>query len=404
MIVYEVGSFRLCVERRTLTHSGKSIVAGAKVVETLIALVESSGSAVSKEALMKRLWPDRFVEESNLAQNVYVLRKIFRLYGDETSIETVPEYGYRLRAHVRRATGAPTAFAIEPRRPRVAWPRIASTAVVAALGLAFALYAGSAGAPKPAPLSAEGARLYAIGRYYWNLRSAAGVESSMRYFARVIDLDPSSPLGYVGLADANESMGDYCYGSHRPSVYFARARVYAVEALSLDPDSAPAHAALALVQLHAGRTTAAAAEFRRAIGADPQYAPAHGWYGIALARQGYLRESWAQLSLSARLDPLSVATLTWMSRVAFTDGRLTDAAMYRAEAAELSPQLAARPSPPPNHPAWASIEDGEHAPPTESRRAAYLRHETIFTARAARRAADRAGSGHTVGAGNSYQR
>jgi DNA-binding winged helix-turn-helix (wHTH) protein len=362
MIVYEVGSFRLCVERRALTRSGKSVVAGAKVVETLIALVESSGNAVSKDALMQRLWPNRFVEESNLAQNVYVLRKIFRLYGDETSIETVPGYGYRLRAHVRRATGVPAAPAIEPHARLVAWPRIASIALVTALGVAFALYVGSTGAPNPAPLSAEGARLYAIGRYYWSLRSATGVENSMRYFARVIDLDPTSPLGYVGMADANESMGDYCYGSHRPSVYFARARAYAVEALSLDPDSAPAHASLGLVELHAGRAIAAVAEFRRAIAADPQYAPGHEWYGIALARQGYLRDGWAQLNLAARLDPLSVATLTWMSRVAFGDGRLADAATYRAEAAELSPQLAARPSPPPNHPAWASIEDGEHAP------------------------------------------
>lgn len=402
MIVYEVGSFRLWVERRTLMRLGKLVEAGPKVVETLLALAESAGDAVSKEALMERIWPDRFVEESNLAQNVYVLRKIFRLYGDEASIETVPGCGYRLRAEVRRATHSPAAAATESHRRRYAWPRIASIALVAALGIAFASYAASTGAPKPAPLSAEGARLYAIGRYYWNLRSAAGVENSMRYFARVIDLDPASPLGYVGLADANESMGDYCYGSHRPSVYFARARVYAVEALALDPDSAPPHATLGLVELHAGQMATAAAEFRRAIAADPRYAPGHEWYGIALARQGNLREGWAQLSLAARLDPLSVATLTWMSRVAFSDGRLMDAAMYRAEARELSPQLAARPSPPPNHPAWASIEDGEHAPPTESRRAAYIRHETIFTARAARRAADRPGSGLTGGIGDPY--
>ncbi|HEY6326484.1 MAG TPA: winged helix-turn-helix domain-containing protein [Candidatus Cybelea sp.] len=401
MIVYEVGSFRVCVERRTLTHAGSSVVAGAKVVETLIALIESSGSAISKQALMERLWPGRFVEESNLAQNIHVLRKIFRLYGDEASIETVPGHGYRLRADVRRATGAPAASAAEPHRPRAAWPRAASIAAVTALGVAFAFYAGSAGAPQSAPLSAEGARLYAIGRYYWNLRSAAGVENSMRYFARVIDLDPASPLGYVGLADANESMGDYCYGSHRPRVYFARARVYAVEALALDPDSAPAHATLGLVELHARRTAAAAAELRRAIVADPEYAPGHEWYGIALARQNHMRESWVQLNLAARLDPLSVSTLSWMSRVALSDGRHADAATYRAEAAELSPQLAARPNPPRNHPAWASIEDGEHAPKTESRRAAYIRHETILTVRT-RRAADRPGRSRSGGPGDPY--
>src|SRR5262249_30008678 len=89
-------------------------------------------------------------------------------------------------------------------------------------------------------LSDNGARLYQIGRYYWNLRTRDGVEKSLSYFAQVVDNDPKSARGYAALADANATMGDYRYGSQTPTVYFARARGYAEKALSLDPNSAEA--------------------------------------------------------------------------------------------------------------------------------------------------------------------
>lgn len=377
MRVYEIGHFHLWVERRLLMHRGKPVSVGPKAVETLLVLAESAGEAISKEVLMERLWPGRFVEESNLAQNIYVLRKTFRSFGGADPIETVTGYGYRL-ATAARAMPDPLAIPATQRRPaRLGWVAAALVAVALTSSLAIFGIRGVHHQAGPTALSDEAARLYAIGRYYWNLRTADGVQKSMQYFREVIDREPASPLGYVGMADAYESIGDYCYGTHRPRFYFARARAFAAKALLLDAQSAAAHATFGFVALHAGQDAVALAELRRAISLDPSYAPAHEWYGIALARANKIRGAWRELRLAAHLDPLSVATMTWLSRLANREHRLAEASVYRKEAAEMSPELTHRQSPP-GHPSWASIENTEHLGPTVLGVPAYRGHETLM--------------------------
>src|SRR2546425_626488 len=68
--VYEFGSFRLDAADGTLARNGVPVPMAPKVGETLLVLVEHAGSVVTKERLMARVWPDTFVEESNLAQNI----------------------------------------------------------------------------------------------------------------------------------------------------------------------------------------------------------------------------------------------------------------------------------------------------------------------------------------------
>lgn len=397
MRVYEVGPFQLHVERRALLHRGSAVAIGAKAVEMLSALIESN-SPVTKEALMDRLWPNRFVEESNLAQNVYMLRKVFQRYGCADPIETLPGLGYRIAIPARRLAD-PAGVPVRRRFVGAAAIRMAVFgAALCCAALAFAIEHPAGGRTSPAALSDEGARLYAIGRYYWNLRTERGIAQSMRYFAAVIDSDPQNPLGYVGMADANESMGDYCYGIHRPDVYFARARAYARQGLQLNPQSAPADATLGFVALHQGQRALAAAELRRAIALDPSYASAHEWYGIALARQRNAAGASAQLHLAARLDPLSVPTMAWLSRLAYRAGRFDEGTAYRKEAFEMSPELSRRWHPP-GHPTWASIED---VGPTAPRAAAYTGHEISLRSRSS--GADRSsGSGVHAGPDGPYK-
>lgn len=76
MTVYEFGDFRLEAAHLMLYRNLEEISIAPKQVETLLALVERSGEIVSKDELMKRLWANSFVEESNLSQNIYTLRKI----------------------------------------------------------------------------------------------------------------------------------------------------------------------------------------------------------------------------------------------------------------------------------------------------------------------------------------
>jgi DNA-binding winged helix-turn-helix (wHTH) protein len=374
MTIYEVGPFQLHAQRRALLYRGTAPPIGAKAVETLLALVESGGEVVSKERLMERLWPDRFVEESNLTQNVYVLRKLFQRYGGADPIETHAGVGYRLAIPSRPVAVRPATSRKSNLPARLTRFAVAAAALSCVLVIFGVEHTGGDRA-MPSALSDEGARLYAIGRYYWNLRSPRGVALSMRYFSAVIDRDPQSPLGYLAMADANVSMGDYCYGIHRPSVYFARARAYVGQALELDSQSAPAHATSGFVALHERHRTLALSELRRAIALDPNYAPAHQWYGIALARERRFAEGTLQLREAARLDPLSVVTMRWLSRLAYRDAKLREAIAYRDEAAQISPDLARR-THPSGHPEWASIEGKVALGPTEKAPAAYARHES----------------------------
>ena len=102
---YRFGSFRLDPAKRLLLRGQSSVPLMPKAFDTLLVLVESRGRLVGKEELMKILWPDSFVEEANLAQNVAVLRKALGDSPEEHRyILTVPGRGYRFAAKVSEET------------------------------------------------------------------------------------------------------------------------------------------------------------------------------------------------------------------------------------------------------------------------------------------------------------
>lgn len=95
--IYRFGAFRLDATVKVLLKDGEPVHAPRKAVETLLALVESTGQVLTKEELMTRLWPDRVVNEANLAQNIAVVRKAMQVErGTPGYIETFPGAGYRV--------------------------------------------------------------------------------------------------------------------------------------------------------------------------------------------------------------------------------------------------------------------------------------------------------------------
>lgn len=98
---YQFGRFRVDAAERRLVRDGEPVLLPPKTFDTLLALVEHSGHLVQKDELMKTVWPDAFVEENNLTQHVYVLRKVLGEGNGEKYIETVPRIGYRFTADVR---------------------------------------------------------------------------------------------------------------------------------------------------------------------------------------------------------------------------------------------------------------------------------------------------------------
>ena len=95
------GPFRLDVAERLLLRDGEPITLPPKAFETLLVLVQNSGRLITKRDLMNRLWPDAFVEEANLANNISLIRKVLDDDRQEGKyIETVPKSGYRFVAAV----------------------------------------------------------------------------------------------------------------------------------------------------------------------------------------------------------------------------------------------------------------------------------------------------------------
>jgi DNA-binding winged helix-turn-helix (wHTH) protein/TolB-like protein/Flp pilus assembly protein TadD len=106
---YEFGRFRLDAAERVLLRDSEFVPLTPKVFDILLALVERGGRIVEKDELMKRVWPDTFVEEGNLTQNVSVLRKALgESSGGPQFIETIPRRGYRFVGTVREARDGQT--------------------------------------------------------------------------------------------------------------------------------------------------------------------------------------------------------------------------------------------------------------------------------------------------------
>lgn len=112
--IYEFGPFHLDVAERVLRREGVPIALTPKALETLIVLVEHSGHIVEKDALMKAIWPDAFVEEGSLTRNISVLRKILNNGQEgEPYIETLPRRGYRFTSSVKRLTAGEDEIVVE---------------------------------------------------------------------------------------------------------------------------------------------------------------------------------------------------------------------------------------------------------------------------------------------------
>ena len=93
---YDFGSFRVDPAQRVLLRDGRPVALQPKAFEILLFLVRNPGRLITKEELLSAIWPELVVEESNLSQNIFLLRKAL---GDGESghrcIVTLPRRGYQ---------------------------------------------------------------------------------------------------------------------------------------------------------------------------------------------------------------------------------------------------------------------------------------------------------------------
>jgi DNA-binding winged helix-turn-helix (wHTH) protein len=113
--VLAFGRWRLLPRSRRLLADDAPVPLGSRAFDLLLALVEARGALMTKDELLRRVWPGTVVEENNLQVQVAVLRKVF---GEDAPglIGTVPGRGYRFTGVVSDASPA----AAEPDAPPVA--------------------------------------------------------------------------------------------------------------------------------------------------------------------------------------------------------------------------------------------------------------------------------------------
>jgi DNA-binding winged helix-turn-helix (wHTH) protein len=106
---YEFEQYRLDPAERLLTRDGQSIPLTPKATDILLILLKHAGQVVEKEKLINEVWPDTFVEESNVTQNIFTLRRALRSDSSGPKyIETVARRGYRFVATVKKVQAKTT--------------------------------------------------------------------------------------------------------------------------------------------------------------------------------------------------------------------------------------------------------------------------------------------------------
>ena len=177
---YQFGAFWLDAARRTLCRGGERVAMTARAFDVLLALVERAGETVDKDELLRIVWPDAVVEESNLTQQVFVIRRLLGTPpGHAGYIVTVPRRGYRFVAPVTRA-------AVEPSVP----PDSAAPAPVPmphTFRLAVPL-------PPDAPLAPVAARALSVSPDGRTIVYVAGGAAGSRLYRRALERFDATPI------------------------------------------------------------------------------------------------------------------------------------------------------------------------------------------------------------------
>ena len=367
-IVYEFGAFRLVPSERQLLRDDQSITLPPKAFQALVLLVEKHGRAVTKAELISQLWPDAFVEESNLNHYISLVRKALTDGVDgQRYIETLPKLGYRFTGDVRESNGQTESLLIhrhtrthvvfkeeqtetqtttrtitETKAPSLRAPVLVALAILITAGSVGGYFRFVRGAnlgrketrkevpPPRNKLSAnESARdAYWNGRYFYNKRTTPDVRLGEEYFQKAIKLDPNFALAYVGLADAYLILDP------------VKAEGPLRKAVELDDALGEAHASLGFLRMfYHWDWPGAQQEFEQAVALSPDYATAHQWYALYLASQARFDEAKREMSKAIELEPRSPNLHADFGQILYFARDYNDAIIECHKALEVEPDF-----------------------------------------------------------------
>ena len=325
--LYEFDSFRLDPNQRLLLRADKHVKLSPMVFDLLLFLVQRSGQLLKKEEIIKHLWPDSFVEEGSLTNNISILRK--ELGNTGKYIETVPKHGYRFMATVKVVHGGVTKT---PLRKTRNFKVLLIASLFTSVVLVVALYFWIGGKHTA---NTDALQAYSRGRYFWDRRNAENLKKAIDAFKQALTLDNKYALAYAGLADCYNVLPSY--GGLSPVEAYPRARDAATKALEIDDTIAEAHVVLARIKANYDWDwPGAEAEFKRAIELNPNYSSAHYFYALNyLAPMGKLDEAVSEMLRALELDRFSLIFNTNLGLIFYYQGRYDEAIEQYRQALEL---------------------------------------------------------------------
>ena len=155
-----------------------------------------------------------------------------------------------------------------------------------------------------ATLNTDAYQLYLRGRYYWNLRTKAGLDSSIHFFLSAIKSDPDYALAYSGVADAYTVL---CDNGYLPvDSVESKAKFAIAKAMELDSSLPEVRASLAIyLSSIEGNGLAAIQQLKKVIDLNPNYASAFQWYAIEVVAKGRFQDAEEMIEKAIVLDPRS---------------------------------------------------------------------------------------------------
>ena len=145
---------------------------------------------------------------------------------------------------------------------------------------------------------------YLQGRFYLENRTEAEVEKALAHFTKAVEIAPEYALAWVGIAWANNYLGESSYGNLPAAMSYARAKPAIEKAMQLDPSLAEVHGVMGLVESSTYNKEKAITHYKKAIDLNPNYVEAMIWYGFEIKEQPKRRL--ALYKKSVQLSPMSL--------------------------------------------------------------------------------------------------
>ncbi|HEY6326779.1 MAG TPA: winged helix-turn-helix domain-containing protein [Candidatus Cybelea sp.] len=309
--IYRFDEFRLDVARRLLFKRSRALPLPERIFQILLMLVEANGGVVHRDAIALRVWPDTAVADGNIAQHVYLLRRILGEHArDRGMVMAVSRQGYRLSAPVVvEPAGSPElceGAALEPFPDYCEASYLLERRTAPALKRAIDLFEASQRPGAPHVPSLIGlARAYALLAQDWHVPPAVAFTIAKDAVRKALAIAPASAPAHAVLSSVL-LYADWDWSGSQAELDLA---------LRLNPNSSIVRASVTERAICAGDYERAVHESKRALMAEPSSLSRRLLLGVALIHAGEY-----------------AAGIARMSKLLETDGGLQLARRYRAQA------------------------------------------------------------------------